>query len=68
MVGRVTALLRNGFALAVTSFALISSLVFLVGASGFPFVALYLLAALGTVVWIQGAAKTALAAAVAVGG
>jgi hypothetical protein len=68
MVGRVTALLRNGFALAVTSFALISSLVFLVGASGFPFVALYLLAAVGTVVWIRGAAKTALAAAAAVGG
>ncbi len=68
MVGRVTALLRNGFALAVTIFALISSLVFLAGGRGFPFLALYLLAALGTVVWIRGAAKTALAAAAAVGG
>jgi hypothetical protein len=68
MVGRVTALLRNGFALAVTIFALISSLVFLTGGSGVPFVVLYLLAALGTVVWIRDAAKTALAAAVAVGG
>jgi HD-GYP domain-containing protein (c-di-GMP phosphodiesterase class II) len=68
MVGRVTALLRNGFALAVTIFALISSLVFLAGGRGFPFLALYLLAALGTFVWIRGAAKTALAAAAAVGG
>ena len=68
MARRVAALLRNGFALALTSFALISSLVFLAGGSGLPFVALYLLAALGTVVWIRGAAKTALAAAVAVGG
>jgi diguanylate cyclase (GGDEF)-like protein len=68
MAGRVAAFLRNGFALAMTSFALISSLVFLAGESGFSFLPLYLLAALGTVVWIRSAAKTAVAAAVAVVG
>jgi HD-GYP domain-containing protein (c-di-GMP phosphodiesterase class II) len=68
MARRVAAHLRNGFVLSVTIFALISSLVFLAGESGFPFLALYLLAALGTVVWIRSAAKTAVATAVAVGG
>jgi diguanylate cyclase (GGDEF)-like protein/putative nucleotidyltransferase with HDIG domain len=68
MAGRVAPLLRNGFALAVTNFVLISSLVFLAGESRFPFLPLYLLAALGTVIWIRGAAKTAVAAVVAVGG
>ena len=68
MTGRVATLLRNGFALAVTSFVLISSLVFLAGESGFPFLPLYLLAALGTIVWIRSTAKSLIAAAFAAGG
>lgn len=68
MGGRAPALLRDGFAPAVTSFALLSALVFFAGEGGFPFLPLYLLAAAGTVVWIRSAAKTVVAAAVAVGG
>ena len=67
VAGRPVAFLRDAFAQTIASFVLISLLLFLARGSGFPFLPLYLLAALG-LMRVGGTGRAAIATAVAAGG